>query len=540
MNAEGLDGGPGDRVAAVRDPVQEELPGTIAAMKADGGEGEGSLGGEDRLLEPLDEEVERHLAVALAERDADELLVVVVAPEQAGSELGGREVGGESQQRADGGGHDHGIFVAGHELVERDRRTGSVGVIGERLERSPADVGDGVADEPSQRQQRVVVAESREGGSAARPHAARGVDARPVRRLELDQADRPQKDVGVGLVEVIERLERGVLSEAARIALDRVDEQAVERGSEGGAQLAEAARLNRVGGLRDDDPRAVPEELFERADGLGVAGIPERTQAVELSVELGGTASHGSLPNDGERSAPRSHRETKASVVASAMRWGLPIATALLAVTLAEPAVAQPTAPTPAQREMSRRMHRYFRGELDAASMALGLGAGSGWAGGLLLAHATDASRAAAVPILAASAVEIAIGIGLFARTPSQVEELDALIARDPERYVAEEGERMTGVIDRFGLLTIAETTLLFSGAITTTVGAVVDEDRAIGAGLGLITVGTLAMGFDALADARAERYLEAIRRFESLSVSPVITPAGRATSYGVMLGGVF
>ena len=223
------------------------------------------------------------------------------------------------------------------------------------------------------------------------------------------------------------------------------------------------------------------------------------------------------------------------------MRWGLVLAAAIVTTTTSAPSRAQTTASvTPAQREMSRRMHTYFRGELDAAAMALGLGAGSGWAGGMLLAQATDASRAAAVPILAASAAEIAIGIGLFLRTPSQVQQLDSLIATDPQRYVAGEGERMTGVIDRFGLLTIAETTLLFSGALTTTVGAVVDEDRAIGAGLGLITVGTLAMGFDALADARAERYLEAIHRFESLTVSPVIVPSGRATSYGVMMGGVF
>ena len=213
----------------------------------------------------------------------------------------------------------------------------------------------------------------------------------------------------------------------------------------------------------------------------------------------------------------------------------------MLTATLSSEVAAQPApALTPAQRAMSRRMHTYFRGELDAASMALGLGAGSGWVGGMLLAQATDGSRAASVPMLAASLAEVAIGIGLFVRTPGQVEDLDALIASDPARYVAEEGARMEGVIHRFGLLNIAETTLLLSGAITTTIGAVLDENRAVGAGVGVVAVATIAMGFDALADARAERYMGAIRRFESLQVAPMITPAGEATSYGLTVGGAF
>jgi len=211
----------------------------------------------------------------------------------------------------------------------------------------------------------------------------------------------------------------------------------------------------------------------------------------------------------------------------------------VITLTVAGPVAAEPDgggALTPAQRAMSQRMHAYFRGELDAASMALGLGAGSGWVGGMLLAQATDGSRAAAVPMITASAVEIAIGIGLFLRTPGQVSQLDALIRDDPARYVKEEGARMEGVIDRFGLLNIAETAMILSGAVTTTLGAVLDEDRAAGAGIGLLAVGTIAMGFDGLADARAERYLEGIRRFEAVQVAPMID----ASTYGLMVGGAF
>ncbi len=203
----------------------------------------------------------------------------------------------------------------------------------------------------------------------------------------------------------------------------------------------------------------------------------------------------------------------------------------------AEELGAAARSPSAAQRRMSQRMHHYFRGELDAAAMALGLSAGSGWAGGVLLAHATDASRAAAVPVLALGAVELAIGIGLYARTPSQVDALDDLLARDPQRYAEEEGARMSGVVDRFGLLTIAETTLLVAGAMTTAIGAVVDEDRAIGAGLGTVAQASMGLTIDALAAARAERYLDAIHDFR---IAPAVDTTDGAQTFGLVLGGAF
>jgi hypothetical protein len=224
---------------------------------------------------------------------------------------------------------------------------------------------------------------------------------------------------------------------------------------------------------------------------------------------------------------------------------GVGLAVAALIGTLGARAAAEPTAPnspdmSPAQRQMSRRMHDYFGGELNLATTAFGLSAGSGYAGGVLLAHATDASRAAAVPVLTVGLVELAIGVGLFLRTPGQVRELDALIANDPERYAREEGARMEGVVDRFGPLTIIETSLLFAGLVTTTVGAVAGEDRAIGAGLGTAAQATVGLCIDGFAAGRAERYLEGIGELRALQMSPMIQTSGDVTSYGLAIGGAF
>ncbi|MEZ4447602.1 MAG: hypothetical protein R3B72_51475 [Polyangiaceae bacterium] len=217
--------------------------------------------------------------------------------------------------------------------------------------------------------------------------------------------------------------------------------------------------------------------------------------------------------------------------------WLTVVALALALALFLVPREASAEPPSADQREMSRRMHRYFDGELGFASAAFGLSAASGWAGGMLLVQGTDATRAAAVPVILVGVGELAIGLGLFLRTPAQVRALDARIAQDPEGYVDEEGARMEAVVGRFGLFTALETTLLFAGTLTTTVGAVTGEDRAIGAGLGTAVQATVALTIDALAASRAERYLDAIRRFQ---VSPTIQATGPITRYGVAFGGAF
>jgi hypothetical protein len=194
-------------------------------------------------------------------------------------------------------------------------------------------------------------------------------------------------------------------------------------------------------------------------------------------------------------------------------------------------------APAAADDEMSRDVHTYFRGELDLASVACGLAAGSGYLGGVLLARATDASRAAAVPILTVGLAEAAIGIGLLVRTGPQVRALEEQLARAPKAYAAEEGARMERVLSNFVIFRSIEAVLLVTGAGTAALGAVLEEDRALGAGLGVASQAAIVLTLDAIAEARAERYLDAIHDF---AAAPTISMAQGDTSYGLSLGGRF
>jgi hypothetical protein len=175
------------------------------------------------------------------------------------------------------------------------------------------------------------------------------------------------------------------------------------------------------------------------------------------------------------------------------------------------------------RRLMSQQMHGYFDGELREAAVFAGLGAGSGYAGGVLLAHATDASRAAAVPVLAVGVIQLAAGLGLLIRTGAQVRDLDTQIAGQPAAFGSEELARMETVAFWFDVYRTVEATLLVGGAGTAALGAVLEEDLAIGAGLGLASQAAVMLVLDAFAEDRADRYIENIRRF---NVGPTVSLA--------------
>jgi hypothetical protein len=76
------------------------------------------------------------------------------------------------------------------------------------------------------------VGESRQREHAARAHADGAVDGLSPRRLELEVPRRLDKQVRVVAATEVERLERGQLAEATRIALDRIVAQPTKCGDQ--------------------------------------------------------------------------------------------------------------------------------------------------------------------------------------------------------------------------------------------------------------------------------------------------------------------
>lgn len=184
-------------------------------------------------------------------------------------------------------------------------------------------------------------------------------------------------------------------------------------------------------------------------------------------------------------------------------------------------------------RHMQNRVRAYHQGEVDGGAAFTGFAAGSAWTASVLLLDATDATRAAAVPVIAGSAVHLAAGIGIFAGARPRLARLEAQLDADPATFRAEELARMEGVDTLFTAAMAIEGVLIGGGAVAAIAGAATDEDRALGAGLGTMAeMGTLLL-HDMFAHARADRYEDDLARFR---IAPRI--GGDAKEIGVVVGG--
>jgi hypothetical protein len=185
------------------------------------------------------------------------------------------------------------------------------------------------------------------------------------------------------------------------------------------------------------------------------------------------------------------------------------IAVVLVAVlSWATPASAQVDA-------MRADMHHYFDGEAAEAWVFLGVGAialggatyGIGFGGDPYL-------EGAAWPVGIVGLIQIAAGLVLLARTPGQVDDLDAQLDTDPAAYRTGELTRMTTVNDQFDLLAIVEVGLIVAGAGFATWGFLDDEPFAAGLGLGLAAQAAIMLVLDLFAAARADTYTAALDAF--------------------------
>lgn len=179
----------------------------------------------------------------------------------------------------------------------------------------------------------------------------------------------------------------------------------------------------------------------------------------------------------------------------------------MLALLQAGIAVAQEVTPRDT-------MHRYFEGEMNERWAFGGLGLASVGAGIGLATAGKPATIGAAVPLLAVGVIQLALGIGLWVRTPGQVAALDAQLDGDLKGFVLAERLRMARVNRGFALYKIIETSLFFAGAGLAGVGGITSTESLFGAGLALAGEALAMLVLDLFAQARGQGYERALGTF--------------------------
>lgn len=163
---------------------------------------------------------------------------------------------------------------------------------------------------------------------------------------------------------------------------------------------------------------------------------------------------------------------------------------------------------------MDDRMKDYFAGELSESYVWAGFGlAGLAAAIPLFVADGS-VGRPASVPVFCLSLVQLALGIGLWVRTPGQVARLSAQLRDDPSAFAAAERKRMHGVNRGFQIYRPVELGILGVGLGLTAAGGGLRNDALVGVGLGLIVESLLFLVLDHYADARGGRYEQVLLDF--------------------------
>ena len=163
---------------------------------------------------------------------------------------------------------------------------------------------------------------------------------------------------------------------------------------------------------------------------------------------------------------------------------------------------------------MDAQMRDYFAGEFAESYAWAGLGLAGLAASIPLFVQDGSVGRPASVPIFCFSLVQLALGIGLYVRTPGQVERLSKQLAADPEAYAAAERKRMAGVNRGFQIYRPVELGILAIGLGLVAGGGVGRSDTVIGVGLGLILESLLFLALDHYADERGAHYEKSLLDF--------------------------
>jgi hypothetical protein len=163
----------------------------------------------------------------------------------------------------------------------------------------------------------------------------------------------------------------------------------------------------------------------------------------------------------------------------------------------------------------------YFQGEKNAGIVLAVVGlVALGWA---FYARSDVDLRGMFGPMALIGFLQLAIGVGLAAKTPSQVGALEAQLASAPSAFYAAERPRMERVQRNFLVIEVVEVALLAAGIALT----LVMKSRLAwwGVGMGLVLQASVMLVFDLMAERRGEVYFAALNAAPPANVTDAPRP---------------
>lgn len=130
--------------------------------------------------------------------------------------------------------------------------------------------------------------------------------------------------------------------------------------------------------------------------------------------------------------------------------------------------------------------------------------------------------RSMAIPLALLALVELAIGIGVYARTDGQVAGLLTTLGTSPVEAARGEITRMNGVMRAFAVVEIVEIVVFAAGVVLAMTARASDVRFAVG--LGCIMQASALLCFDLFAERRAVPYMEALQGTFGAGVAPAGT----------------
>jgi hypothetical protein len=151
----------------------------------------------------------------------------------------------------------------------------------------------------------------------------------------------------------------------------------------------------------------------------------------------------------------------------------------------------------------------YFNGEKNAGLLLVAIGLLGATAAAIFL-QPRWRLRSFAITLAVLAVIELAIGVGLYARTGLQARRLINQLESRPAQFVADETSRMTRVQRNFVVIEYAEVAVLLASAFF----ALAQKSRPspTGIALGLVINAAVLLAFDLTAERRGAVYLAALQ----------------------------